>query len=270
MRLFHTSDWHLGQSLHGQERDFEHACFLDWLLGQLRLRQPDALLIAGDIFDTVNPPAAKELLPPILPHLDLFCPRRTEAAVLTGESDPKKMVAAFRQHMPRGLIAIKLDAEGCYLDDGNQTAFCPAYKVDVVDTTGAGDSWFGGLMVALQKKMPLDQAGRFANRVAADCCGCERGGMATAVPADEADSFMEGLGCTSDVACPDVDVCDADDTPRCLGGRCMLEAGNGQSEPGVSIACGHPDLAPCPDGMQCVLNSSPTDNAGGLGVCEPL
>ena len=56
MRLFHTSDWHLGQSLHGQERDFEHACFLTWLLGQLHLRQPDALLIAGDIFDTVNPP----------------------------------------------------------------------------------------------------------------------------------------------------------------------------------------------------------------------
>lgn len=56
MRLFHTSDWHLGQTLHGQERDFEHACFLDWLLGQLKLRSPDALLIAGDIFDTVNPP----------------------------------------------------------------------------------------------------------------------------------------------------------------------------------------------------------------------
>ncbi|CAI8823959.1 exonuclease SbcCD subunit D C-terminal domain-containing protein [Pseudomonas donghuensis] len=56
MRLFHTSDWHLGQTLHGQERDFEHACFLEWLLGQLKLRQPDALLIAGDIFDTVNPP----------------------------------------------------------------------------------------------------------------------------------------------------------------------------------------------------------------------
>ncbi|KJK06506.1 exonuclease SbcCD subunit D C-terminal domain-containing protein [Pseudomonas alkylphenolica] len=56
MRLFHTSDWHLGQTLHGQERDFEHACFLEWLLSQLKLRQPDALLIAGDIFDTVNPP----------------------------------------------------------------------------------------------------------------------------------------------------------------------------------------------------------------------
>ena len=56
MRLFHTSDWHLGQNLHGQERDFEHACFLDWLLRQLKLDQPDVLLIAGDIFDTVNPP----------------------------------------------------------------------------------------------------------------------------------------------------------------------------------------------------------------------
>ena len=56
MRLFHTSDWHLGQNLHGQERDFEHGCFLDWLLRQLRQEQPDVLLIAGDIFDTVNPP----------------------------------------------------------------------------------------------------------------------------------------------------------------------------------------------------------------------
>jgi len=56
LRLFHTSDWHLGQNLHGQERDFEHGCFLDWLLRQLASEKPDVLLIAGDIFDTVNPP----------------------------------------------------------------------------------------------------------------------------------------------------------------------------------------------------------------------
>ncbi|WP_162874097.1 metallophosphoesterase family protein, partial [Pseudomonas viridiflava] len=56
MRLFHTSDWHLGQNLHSQERDFEHACFLTWLLARPAERQPDVLLIAGDIFDTVNPP----------------------------------------------------------------------------------------------------------------------------------------------------------------------------------------------------------------------
>ena len=56
MRLFHTSDWHLGQNLHGQDRDFEHACFLSWLLARLAEHTPDVLLIAGDIFDTVNPP----------------------------------------------------------------------------------------------------------------------------------------------------------------------------------------------------------------------
>jgi sugar/nucleoside kinase (ribokinase family) len=122
--------------------------------------------------DTVNPPAARELLEPALPHLDLFCPSRTEAQALTGESEPDRMVAAFRAAGVRSdaLIGIKLDADGCYLDDGARQVFCPAYPIDCVDTTGAGDTWFGGLLVALQKNMPLDQAGRFANRVAADCC----------------------------------------------------------------------------------------------------
>ena len=56
MRLIHTSDWHLGQSLHGQDRDYEHTQFLAWLLDQLVAHAADALLIAGDVFDTVNPP----------------------------------------------------------------------------------------------------------------------------------------------------------------------------------------------------------------------
>ena len=56
MRLIHTSDWHLGQNLHGQDRDYEHAAFLAWLLEQLVAQRADALLIAGDIFDTANPP----------------------------------------------------------------------------------------------------------------------------------------------------------------------------------------------------------------------
>ena len=55
MRVLHTSDWHLGQSLHGQDRDLEHQHFLNWLLDQLQTHDVDALLIAGDIFDTLNP-----------------------------------------------------------------------------------------------------------------------------------------------------------------------------------------------------------------------
>jgi len=120
--------------------------------------------------DTVNPPAERKLLDPILPLLDIFAPSRTEAEALTGEREPAKMVAAFRKFMPNGFIGIKLDAQGCLLDDGQQQVTVPAYKIDVVDTTGAGDTWFAGLLVGLRKGMPLEQTGRFANRAAADCC----------------------------------------------------------------------------------------------------
>jgi exonuclease SbcD len=60
MRLLHTSDWHLGQTLHNYERTYEHQCFLDWLLDTIVAEQADALLIAGDVFDTANPSAAAQ------------------------------------------------------------------------------------------------------------------------------------------------------------------------------------------------------------------
>ncbi|MDP2815283.1 MAG: exonuclease SbcCD subunit D C-terminal domain-containing protein [Rectinemataceae bacterium] len=60
MRILHTSDWHLGHTLHDVGRDFEHHAFLQWLVDQLRGREIDALLIAGDIFDTANPSAASQ------------------------------------------------------------------------------------------------------------------------------------------------------------------------------------------------------------------
>lgn len=60
MRFIHTSDWHLGQTLHNFERAYEHQCFLDWLLLTLEQEQVDALLVAGDIFDTANPSAAAQ------------------------------------------------------------------------------------------------------------------------------------------------------------------------------------------------------------------
>jgi sugar/nucleoside kinase (ribokinase family) len=120
--------------------------------------------------DTVNPTSTWDLLEPILPHLDVFAPSRTEAAALTGETTPPAMVARFRSRMRRGLIGIKLDAEGCYLDDGREAVPVPAYPIQVVDTTGAGDTWYGGLLTALIKGMPLRKAGQFANRAAADCC----------------------------------------------------------------------------------------------------
>jgi exonuclease SbcD len=57
MRLLHTSDWHLGHTLYDTSREAEHAAFLEWLLNTLVERKVDALLVAGDIFDTANPSA---------------------------------------------------------------------------------------------------------------------------------------------------------------------------------------------------------------------
>ncbi|NSX05447.1 exonuclease SbcCD subunit D C-terminal domain-containing protein [Cupriavidus gilardii] len=60
MRLLHTSDWHLGQTLHHYDRTHEHQHFLDWLLDTLDTEATDLLLVAGDIFDTANPSAAAQ------------------------------------------------------------------------------------------------------------------------------------------------------------------------------------------------------------------
>lgn len=60
MRLLHTSDWHLGHALHGFSRDHEHERFLSWLLDTIGETAVDALLVAGDIFDSTNPPASAQ------------------------------------------------------------------------------------------------------------------------------------------------------------------------------------------------------------------
>ncbi|MDY4032835.1 MAG: exonuclease SbcCD subunit D C-terminal domain-containing protein [Pyramidobacter sp.] len=56
MRILHTSDWHLGRRLCGQERTDEFRQFLDWLTDTLICERADALVVAGDIFDSYTPP----------------------------------------------------------------------------------------------------------------------------------------------------------------------------------------------------------------------
>ncbi len=58
LRVLHTADWHLGHSLHGYSRTHEHAQFLQWLGALIERERIDAIVIAGDVFDSANPPAA--------------------------------------------------------------------------------------------------------------------------------------------------------------------------------------------------------------------
>ena len=60
MKIICTSDWHLGNLFHGNDRLPEHRHFLSWLLARIKEQHPDALLIAGDIFDNGNPSAAAQ------------------------------------------------------------------------------------------------------------------------------------------------------------------------------------------------------------------
>jgi exonuclease SbcD len=62
VKILHTSDWHLGQSFFTKSRKDEHQAFINWLLAQVAQHQIDAVIIAGDVFDTGTPPSyAREI-----------------------------------------------------------------------------------------------------------------------------------------------------------------------------------------------------------------
>lgn len=54
-KFLHTSDWHIGRNLHGRKRHDETQAFLNWLEETIRQREIDALLVAGDVFDSIAP-----------------------------------------------------------------------------------------------------------------------------------------------------------------------------------------------------------------------
>ncbi|MRW93210.1 exonuclease subunit SbcD [Duganella sp. FT80W] len=116
MRLLHTSDWHLGQSLHNFERHYEHQRFLDWLLDTIVAEQADVLLIAGDVYDNANPSAASQkqlyrflrLAKERAPHLNLI--------VIAGNHDsPGRLDAPgplLEAHGTRVIGAAQRNADG--------------------------------------------------------------------------------------------------------------------------------------------------------------
>jgi exonuclease SbcD len=62
MRILHTADWHIGQTLNGWSRDYVHRAFLDRLHDVILTEDVDALLVAGDVFDGINPSSEAQRL----------------------------------------------------------------------------------------------------------------------------------------------------------------------------------------------------------------
>lgn len=110
MRILHTSDWHLGHTLHDLPREWEHQRFLDWLIAQTVEQQADALLIAGDVFETANPPAsAQARWYRFLAKLRATCPD-LDVVVIGGNHDsagrldaPRPILEALRVQVVGGL-----------------------------------------------------------------------------------------------------------------------------------------------------------------------
>ncbi|MGB1262416.1 MAG: exonuclease subunit SbcD [Cognaticolwellia sp.] len=91
MRIIHTSDWHLGQHFYGKSRAREHQQFLTWLIEQAQDQQIDAIIVAGDIFDTGTPPSyAREMYFDFIAKLHQS---RCQLVVLAGNHDSVAMLS---------------------------------------------------------------------------------------------------------------------------------------------------------------------------------
>lgn len=119
------------------------------------------------------------IIKPCLKHLDFFMPSINEAKYITGKDNPKE-IAAFLQNEGVEIAVVKLGKDGCYVKDSGKGFYFPAYDVNVVDTTGAGDSFVAGFLTGISKGWDLEKCAEFASAVSAHCI--QQVGATTGVP----------------------------------------------------------------------------------------
>jgi sugar/nucleoside kinase (ribokinase family) len=105
-------------------------------------------------------------LEPCLPHLDLAVPSLGEAQAVSGEQEPERVAAWFRE---RGVqeIALTMGADGCYASGDGFEASMPAQRVVPVDGTGAGDAFAAGLIYGKLAGWSFEDAVTLANAAGA-------------------------------------------------------------------------------------------------------
>ena len=107
MKIISTSDWHIGNLFHGSDRLPEHKHFLGWLLGQLKEQRPDALLVAGDVFDNGNPSAAAQAVYyEFLADATQACPG-LQIIITAGNHDSASRIEAPRPLLSRHKVEIR-------------------------------------------------------------------------------------------------------------------------------------------------------------------
>jgi DNA repair protein SbcD/Mre11 len=99
MRIVHTADWHIGHTLGGWSRDAEHRVFFRNMCDLVEREEVDAMLVAGDVFDTINPSGeAMEIFFSAMADLKRARPSLT-TVISSGNHDP-----AYRLQAPRRVL----------------------------------------------------------------------------------------------------------------------------------------------------------------------
>lgn len=119
-------------------------------------------------FDLIQAtPETFQLVKPMMPFVDYFVPSIEEASEMAGQRDPKQIAAFYRNLGAKNLL-LTMGGDGVYVSPADGEDFhLPAYAIDVVDTTGCGDSFTAGVIVGLSHKWPIRECARFASAVAA-------------------------------------------------------------------------------------------------------
>lgn len=123
----------------------------------------------------------------------LVTPNEVEAEALTGVhvTDLQSADRAAEVIFGKGVqnVLITLGGKGVYINEGNHSEIVPAYQVNAIDTTGAGDAFNGGLIAALAEGKSLREAAKFANALAA--ISVQRLGTTPSMPTrEEVDAFL--------------------------------------------------------------------------------
>ncbi|MBN1468709.1 MAG: ribokinase [Fusobacteriaceae bacterium] len=170
----------------------------DYLLAQLETPTESieyAFKIAKEkgIYTVLNPAPAKELSDSLIKNTDLLIPNETEFETLTGHSTATKeeFNAGLRLLFEKDVkaVLVTLGKKGArYIDMEGKDITVPAYKVNAVDTTAAGDSFIGGFLTSLSAGHSVEDSMEVAVKVAA--ITVSRFGAQNSLPTkDELNSF---------------------------------------------------------------------------------
>lgn len=119
----------------------------------------------------LNPAPARELPADLLSDIDIITPNQTEARVLTGidviDTATAESAATILHAQGIATVIITMGKLGAYVSSEGHAQLVPGNSVDTVDTTAAGDTFNGALLVGLSSGQDLISACQFANKCAA-------------------------------------------------------------------------------------------------------